>query len=121
MRRSWVAALMVGVAAVFVLPVAGFAGDAGNGAKDGAKKVYARHHHRGTRVRGFATRSVGGYSYVATDTINTYGDARGRYGAATSFRDPAFGRQTTSGPFDNDFFFDTGVGSVYGGNAPYLH
>lgn len=119
MRRTWVAALMVGVAAAFALPADGFAGEA---AGEGAKKVRTAHHHRrGTRVKGFVARSGGGYSYVAADVINTYGDSRGRYGAAQSFRDPEFGRQTQGGPFDNGFFFDSGIGSSHGGDSPYMH
>lgn len=119
MRRSLLAALMLGAAALFVVPADSFAGEAASG--DGVKKT--RHHHarRGTRVKGFVARSGGGYSYIAADTINTYGDARGRYGVANSFRDPWFGRQTNGGPFDNGFFFDSGIGSPHGGDSPYMH
>ncbi len=62
----------------------------------------------------------GGYSYSAPDTINTYGDSRGRFGRTEAFRDPGFDRQTNFGPFDNGFFFDSGVGPR-GGNSPYLN
>lgn len=61
----------------------------------------------------------GGYSYNQFETINTYGDSRGRYGQADSFRDPQLGRQTEAGPFDHGFFFDSGVGRN-GGDAPYM-
>ena len=64
----------------------------------------------------------GGYSYNASQTINTSGDARGRYGAADSLRDPNLDRQTNFGPFDHGFFYDTGNGpGQHGGNSPYLH
>ena len=64
----------------------------------------------------------GGYSYSQADTINTYGDARGRYGAANSLRDPNLDRQTVAGPFDQGFFYDSGVGTgQHGNDSPYLH
>jgi hypothetical protein len=53
----------------------------------------------------------GGYSYNQAQSINTYGDARGKYGAANSLRDPNIDRQTNSG---------AGAGQ-HGGNAPFLH
>jgi hypothetical protein len=62
----------------------------------------------------------GGYSYSAEDTINTYGDSRSKYGAATSLRDPMLDRQTLSGPFDHGFFFDSGV-APRGGDSPYMN
>jgi hypothetical protein len=37
-----------------------------------------------------------------------------------SYRDPFVDRQTTSGPFDHGFFFDSGV-APHGGDSPYLH
>lgn len=61
----------------------------------------------------------GGYSYDQAEVINTYGDSRGRYGQANSFRDPQMGKQTDAGPFDNGFFFDSGV-NKNGGDAPYM-
>ena len=64
----------------------------------------------------------GGYSYNQAQSINTYGDARGKYGAANSLRDPNIDRQTNAGPFDHGFFYDNGVGAgQHGGNAPFLH
>lgn len=62
----------------------------------------------------------GGYSYSQSDSINTYGDNRGRFGSANSLRDPNIDRQTNAGPFDHGFFFDSGVGPR-GGNSPYLN
>ena len=37
-------------------------------------------YRRGPQVRGFVQRR-GGYSYGASDSVNTYGDARTRYGS----------------------------------------
>lgn len=62
----------------------------------------------------------GGYSYTYEDSINTYGDARGRYGSANSLRDPMVDQQTNSGPFDHGFFFNSGV-QPNGGDSPYMH
>lgn len=62
----------------------------------------------------------GGYSYSEQDVINTYGDARGRYGAAISLRDPQMDRQTNGGPFDQGFFFDSAI-APRGGEAPYMN
>ena len=73
----------------------------------------------GAQVRGYRKR-VGGYSYSFSDTINTYGDSRTRFGSTNSYRDPMLGRQTTSGPFDHGFFFESGV-APRGGNSPYLN
>ncbi len=77
-------------------------------------------YYRGTKVKGYVARRGGGYSYSAEDTINTYGDARGSYGAASSFRDPQFDRQTNAGPFDHGYFFETPSGT-HGGDAPYMN
>lgn len=64
----------------------------------------------------------GGYSYSQADSINTYGDSRGKYGSASSLRDPQLDRQTNSGPFDHGFFYDSGVGiGQHGNDAPFLH
>ena len=63
----------------------------------------------------------GGYSYKYAETINTYGNARSRYGSVNSYRDAGTDRQSPGGPFDHGFFFDSGVGSWYGGQSPYLH
>jgi hypothetical protein len=69
-----------------------------------------------------STTKRGGYSYNQADSINTYGDSRGRFGSANSLRDPNIDRQTNAGPFDHGFFFESGVGpGQHGGNAPFLH
>lgn len=69
---------------------------------------------------GYALRRKGGYSYNYSDSVNTYGDSRTRYGGASVYRDPTLDLQTPSGPFDHGFFFDSGVLSR-GGNSPYMH
>jgi len=62
-------------------------------------------------------RRVGGYAYGA-------GTAKAR---DWRFVSPAPGsaissyRQSPGGPFDTGFFFDSGVGSWVGGQAPYQH
>jgi hypothetical protein len=75
------------------------------------------YYRRGPQVRGFSQRR-GGYSYSATDTINTYGNNRSIFGGANSYRDGFLDRQTLGGPFDHGFFFDSGIGPR-GGNSPY--
>lgn len=73
------------------------------------------------KAKGHAVKR-GGYSYTADQTINTSGDARGKYGAANSLRDPNIDRQTSFGPFDHGFFYDTGVGpGQHGGESVYPH
>jgi hypothetical protein len=98
-------AALVGTSFVVVAPAPADAGQ---------KKSYKN----GTRVKGYTERR-GGYSYDQFDTINTYGDSRGRYGSALSLRDPQLGRQSEAGPFDHGFFFDSGV-NRNGGDAPYM-
>lgn len=64
-------------------------------------------------------RKKGGYSYDKSESVNTYGaPSRRRKGPPGP---PDFRDQTVAGPFDNSFFFDSGVGSLYGGNSPYMH
>ncbi len=73
----------------------------------------------GAKVKGYSQRR-GGYSYYAEDSINTYGDARTKYGSASTYRDPSLDHQTNSGPFDHGFFFDSAVGPR-GGDSPYMN
>jgi hypothetical protein len=82
-------------------------------------KVYTQQGKakRATRVKGFQQRG-GYYSYTDADVINVYGGSRALYGSMNTYRDPFLDRQTTSGPFDHDFFFDSGMGPR-GGDAPY--
>ena len=83
---------------------------------DGAK---ARHYRRAPAVRGYVVRR-GGYSYVIPDAINTYGDARARYGLNNFYRDPMADKQSQGGPFDHGFFFDSGI-APRGGDSPYMN
>lgn len=77
------------------------------------------YRRKGTRVYGYTARR-GGYSYDYSDVTNTYGLSRSLFGSMNAWRDPSLDRQTSSGPFDHDFFFDSGIGPR-GGNAPMLH
>ncbi len=88
-------------------------------AKSGSGHARSCNYRRGPQVRGYVARR-GGYSYTYADSINTYGDSRSKYGAASSLRDPALDRQTSAGPFDHGFFFDSGI-APNGGDSPYLH
>lgn len=74
-------------------------------------------YRRPAQVKGFVQRR-GGYSYAAQDSINTYGDSQSKYSNYSLFRNNDFGRQTNFGPFDSDFFFDSGI-SPRGGFSPY--
>ena len=76
---------------------------------------------RGPQVRGFQQRRVGGYSYGASDTINTYGNVRTLYGSNNVYRDVNADRQTRFGPFYHGFFFDSSstIGGIRSGNSPY--
>lgn len=64
-------------------------------------------------------RKKGGYSYDKSESVNTYGAPTRKKHSPPG--PPDFRDQTPSGPFDNGFFFDSGVGSLYGGNSPYMH
>ena len=102
-RSVWILALIAG--ALLAQPMAASASE--DGVKSKGNSSSARR---------------GGYSYSQADSINTYGDSRGKYGSANSLRDPQLDRQTVAGPFDHGFFYDSGVGSgQHGGNAPLMH
>jgi outer membrane protein assembly factor BamA len=73
---------------------------------------------RATRVRGFLARRLGFYSYNDSDVTNVYGGSRSLFGSTNTYRDPFIDRQTSSGPFDHGFFFDSGMGPR-GGDSPY--
>lgn len=79
----------------------------------------ATNYRKGPQVRGYVARR-GGYSYSPADVANTYGDSRSKYGGATSLRDPMLDRQTSAGPFDHGFFFDSAI-APRGGDAPYMN
>ena len=83
------------------------------------ERAKASTYRKAPQVKGYAARR-GGYSYSYPDTINTYGDSRSLYGATQLFRDPMLDRQTTAGPFDHGFFFESG-NSARGGNSPYMN
>lgn len=86
----------------------------------GSHRTYRKYRHkRRPQVRGYVARR-GGYSYEAEDTINTFGGFRGLYGSTNAYRNPWVDRQSQFGPFDNGFFFDSGM-SPGGGNSPYLY
>jgi len=87
---------------------------------DATEHPKSAYYHKRARVYGYAARRRGGYSYSAQDVMNTYGLTRGLYGSMNSYRDPSLDRQTSSGPFDHGFFFDSG-NSPRGGDSPYLH
>ncbi len=76
-------------------------------------------YRSGPQVKGFVARR-GGYSYTYSDAINTTSNGRSTFGGVTSHRDPFTDRQTSAGPFDHGFFFDSGV-APRGGDAPYMH
>ena len=115
------------LAAAVALSVAGFSAvapaDAGrysrSGSAEGGAHPKSSYYRGKAEVRGYVKRR-GGYSYSKEDTINTYGDARGRFGAANSLRDPSLDTQTRSGPFDHGFFFNSPMGPR-GGDSPYMN
>lgn len=123
MKRVFLAA----VAAVSLVSLGSATGaDAGSrhharsaAATDGGAHPKSSYYRRGPQVRGYVKRR-GGYSYTKEDTINTYGDSRGRFGAANSLRDPSLDTQTRAGPFDHGFFFNTPMGRN-GGDSPYMN
>jgi hypothetical protein len=78
----------------------------------GATKIRYHRKKRPLEVSIYtARRRLGGYSYRASDVINTYGRSPPPYADV---------RQSPGGPFDSGFFFDSGIGPR-GGNSPYLH
>ena len=88
---------------------------------DATEHPKSAYYRKRARVYGYmGRRRVGGYSYSAQDVMNTYGLTRGLYGSMNSYRDPFVDRQTSAGPFDHGFFFDSGI-APRGGDSPYLH
>lgn len=127
MTSKLLTVLAAGAVALFVSHSAGQAAD-GKGRtverssemiQTASRKKYRTSRRKGTRVYGYSHRRVGGYSYDASDVVNTYGLTRSLFGSTNVFRDPMLDRQTRSGPFDHDFFYDSGMG-LRGGNAPML-
>lgn len=110
--------VIVGILAAATIAVVATPGEV-MAQSDGAAEHRSSNYYRkpsGPKVRSYVVRR-GGYSYSVEDVYNTYGDARTRYGSNNFYRDPLLDRQTSFGPFDNGFFFDSGVGPR-GGNAP---
>jgi hypothetical protein len=117
-RTLLLAAIAVAATAVLAAPSA----DAGQRREAAAGDIAhpkSRVYRGGPRVKGFVQRR-GGYSYSVPDAINTYGDARSKFGGASSYRDPFLDRQTNAGPFDHGFFFDSGI-APRGGDSPYMN
>ena len=78
----------------------------------------ARHKvKRATKVRGYLQRG-GYYSYVDEDVINTRAWARSLFTSGSRFRTPLTEQQSSAGPFDSGFFFDSGLGPRFN-DAPY--
>ena len=119
MRGIFAAILAVSVVALSVASPADAGDRRDRGYYGEGAHPKSSYYRRGPRVKGYVARR-GGYSYSAADTINTYGDARGRFGSANSLRDPFIDRQTKAGPFDHGFFFDSGI-APRGGDSPYMH
>lgn len=92
--------------------------DSRNGASEHPRSSYYRHRGAKPQVRGYVLRR-GGYSYSYSDSINTYGSASTLYGSAPVYHWPMLERQTSAGPFDHGFFFDSGMGQN-GGQSPYM-
>ena len=76
---------------------------------DSGTYVKSRYRKR-TRVYGYMARR-GGYSYSASDAAIDYRDT-------SILRDPLNGRRQ-GGPFDNGFFFDSGISRH--NDSPYLN
>lgn len=112
--------LMVGLLGFAANPSATFAQGAGlaHPASEYYRSAGRSRVVRGPQVRGFQQRRVGGYSFGAADTVNTYGNVRSQFGGNNIYRDFQADRQTRFGPFDHGFFFDSGIGGR-GGYSPY--
>lgn len=82
-------------------------------------KVYGYSKSQGLKGTVYARRR-GFYSYSASDSYNTYGTNNTVYGGWNFAYDPPIARQSSGGPFDNGFFFDSGSGPR-GGDSPYMH
>jgi len=110
MMRATLLGMAIGLASALTLPSPADA--------DGQRKYQSSKYRKAPAVRGYVLRQGGGYSYVAEDVINTYGNSRTRSGNLDVYRDPTLDRQSQFGPFDNGFFFDSGI-NPRGGDSPY--
>lgn len=113
MRSLIVCALALGAVAVFapVTPVS-----AGDG-------VYANGHGQyGPRRQRKSAPRVKGYThYWHGNACFDLADPDERYLCQfAGFIDPQLDKQTTGGPFDSGFFFDSGMGQN-GGDSPYMN
>jgi hypothetical protein len=112
--------ILAGVASVMAL-AGGSASAAGKkpaeAQAEGGTHPRSTYYRKAPQVRGFVQRR-GGYSYSKSDVINTYSDNRTR-GANNSYRDSYVDRQTTAGPFDHGFFFDSGISFGRPSHSPY--
>jgi hypothetical protein len=123
MKKAGLMAAVIGAIAALACAAPGKADERQTdraGVRQGSMQpTHSRYHRkRGTRVRGFLERRGGYYSYNDSDVINVYGGSRTQFGSINSYRDPYADRQTTAGPFDHGFFFDSGIGP-HGGDTPY--
>lgn len=108
---------MLCAAAAMLAPTGAEAQSRGAAAEAGGGHPASGYYRKAPQVRGFVQRR-GGYSYSASDVINTYSNNRALYGSTNTYRNPYLDLQTRSGPFDHGFFFDSGV-LPRGGNSPY--
>lgn len=106
--------LSIAVAALLLAPFS-----APTPAEAGARSKSKYSKSRAKQVRSYRKRR-GSYSYSSNDVANTYRNSRTRYGSVNSFRDPFSDRQTTAGPFDHGWFFDSAI-APRGGDSPYMH
>ncbi|KAB2920813.1 MAG: hypothetical protein F9K29_00655 [Hyphomicrobiaceae bacterium] len=121
MTHKSLLAIVLGTFALLAWDGAAEAGErrgtvASNDAVEHPKTRYYR--KKSARVYGYTQRR-GGYSYDSSDVVNTYSLTRNLYGSTNSYRNPWVDRQTTNGPFDHGFFFDSGI-APRGGDSPYL-
>lgn len=122
MKNKGMVVAVCGAIAVLAFTTSGQAGERqsdGTNVRQGKMEpTHSRYHRkRATRVKGFLRRG-GYYSYTDSDVTNVYGGSRTLFGSTNSYRDPFSDRQTSAGPFDHGFFFDSGTGPR-GGDAPY--
>lgn len=122
MKNKGMVVAVCGAIAVLAFTTSGRAGERqsdGTSVRQGKMEpTHSRYDRkRAPRVKGFLRRG-GYYSYTDSDVTNVYGGSRTLYGSTNSYRDPFSDRQTTAGPFDHGFFFDSGTGPR-GGDAPY--
>jgi hypothetical protein len=104
--------------ALVLLACAGFArageplaGSVTLAADSGSVKAKYHRTRRPLEVVIHARRRHGGYSYGVFEVIGSNGRSIAPYARV---------KQSPGGPFDEGFFFDSGMG-LHGGNSPYQH